>query len=525
MTLKNAKIKKSTKNEDVVIIGIDSGTTYVKVARVLTDGRIEVVRVNGKDWQLETAIFLGEDRTEFGQRATNMAVSAPERYMIEFKRQFGEFDDQGNALVMYVDPKSHKEYSAVDLAALYLGHVKETVEKTLNASIGGVVISCPAHFKDPARRQVQEAGEAAGFNVLGIIDEPVSAAMAYFAETREQGTFIVFDLGGGTLDVTIIEATENGIKVRATDGDCELGGCDFDLHLRQHVLKLFAKDQGFSPDPVEDAQDLQEVLLKTRQARHDLSDSDQVSLPIRIRANQMVCEITRTEFNKLTQGTVDKAIAIAKRALEKAKLNPKDIDAILLVGGATHMPCIPEAVESSFGVPVRADEDREFLVAKGAALQAVRLGADDKELADIVKELPVSDIVVSNKTAHPLCITIVGSKDSTKSQMIHHPMIPEQSDIPASVTDRFAPAEDYQSGVKIEVTQGNPGETVKANDVVYSLDLAINRLPRAQRKDSIEVTYTLDAESMIHVHGKDLIGGNEAEGRFSLNREADGQAA
>ncbi|MCA9445430.1 MAG: Hsp70 family protein, partial [Candidatus Omnitrophica bacterium] len=210
MGLQTRKGKESIENETLVILGIDFGTTYVKLARVLHDGRIDVVRSSGKDLQVETAIFLGEDRTEFGQRASNMAGGAPDRYLIEFKRQFGEFDDQGKAITLFVDPKTEQEYSPVDLAALFLRNMKDTVEKTLNASIGAVVISCPAHFKDPARRQVQEAGEAAELKVLGVIDEPVAAAMDYFGESGKTGSYLVFDLGGGTFDVTIVESNESG---------------------------------------------------------------------------------------------------------------------------------------------------------------------------------------------------------------------------------------------------------------------------------------------------------------------------
>ncbi|MCA9442996.1 MAG: Hsp70 family protein, partial [Candidatus Omnitrophica bacterium] len=273
---------------------------------------------------------------------------------------------------------------------------------------------------------------------------------------------------------------------------------------------------GFSPDPVEDAQDLHELSLKIKQARHDLSETDKISLPIRIRTGQMVCEITRVEFNNLVSGTVEKTIEIAKRALKKAKMKPKDLDGVLLVGGATLMPCVQEAVESAFSVPVMAAQDREFLVAKGAAQHAVRLGAEVRELADIVKELPVADLVVSNKTAHPLCIAVVDPNDSGKAGTIHHCMIPEQSDIPASVTDRFAPAADHQTGVKIEVTQGTPGKAVEPKEVIYSLDLHLKPLPRDQRKDSVEVTYEFDENGIIHLSGRDLLGGHEAEGQFNL---------
>ncbi|MCA9449831.1 MAG: Hsp70 family protein, partial [Candidatus Omnitrophica bacterium] len=258
---------------------------------------------------------------------------------------------------------------------------------------------------------------------------------------------------------------------------------------------------------------------------HDLGETGQISLPVRIRANQMVSNVTRIEFNKLVSGTVEKTIVIAQRALKKANLKPKDLDAVLLVGGATLMPCVKEAVETAFDVPVRAAEDREFLVAKGAALQAVRLGAQVRELADIVKELPVADILVANKTAHPLCITVVDPMDPAKMRQINYAMIPEQSDIPTSVTDRFAPAVDNQTGVRIEVTQGKPGGPVEPGEIVYSLDLAITPLPREKRKDTIEVTYALDAESMIHVHGKDLVGGGEAEGCFCMEAKEKSTAA
>ena len=499
-----------------LIVGIDFGTTFSKIARVMEDGQVEVVRNNGKDLQIPTVIFLGENGEEYGHRANNLSITDPDRLMMEFKRHLGETDGEGNPLVIYVDPKTNREYSVVDLVSLFLKNLKETVEKELSASVGGVVISVPAYFQDLARRQLMEGAKQAGLKVLGLIDEPVAASMAYAVDGEKKGKYLVYDLGGGTFDVTLVEVDETGLRVKATDGDSQLGGCDFNLQLLQDVLKKFSSEQDFAPDPVDDLRDLHELSLKVNQARHDLSESETATVNVRIRAGQMLYEISRNEFSKLVHETVEETIGIANRCLKKSKIKPKELDAVLLVGGSTHMPCIQNRVEKEFGVPVMAAPDREFLVARGASFYAVQLGSKDKELASQVKELPIPDLVITNKTAHPLCISIVDPDDESKRRSLHHCMIPEQSDIPAERTDHFSPAADNQTGVKVDITQGKPGSPVKSEEIIHSVDLVTKPLPRDQRTDSIEVTYRFDEDSIIHVRAKDLITGEVSEGKCSV---------
>ena len=508
-----------TLESEPLILGVDYGTTFTKLARVDDTGRLEVVRSNGRDLQLPTTVQLTKKGPEFGQRAINYALADPDNFHAEFKRFLGEVDSEGNPVVMCIDPATGKERTTPDLVAMYLRHVKETVESELQAEVGASVLTVPAYFTDRQRRQAKQASEDAGLKPLELLDEPVAAAMSYHAEHKKDGEYLVFDLGGGTFDATIVSCEGSEMKVRATDGDSKLGGCDLDMALTETVLERFRQEHGYSPDPIDDAQDLHDLTVRVRGARHDLSETDCVVIVARFRTNQTTFEMSRKDFESLALPTLEKTIDIAKRCLAKANMEPSDLDGILLVGGSTRTPVVESMVKKSFARPVMAAVDREFCVAKGAANWAVQLGrqSQDRLIASVAGALPACEFHLTNKTSHPLSIVLADPMDPKRKRTINQVMIPEQSDIPAKIVECFSPSLDNQPAVKIELTQGENLTAVEAGSVLGGADLKLDPpLPILERSRTIEVEYELTNEGLVNVTAKDLKSANVATFQVSL---------
>lgn len=519
--------KKSHSKQRGVVVGIDFGTTYTKVACLNEAGAADVVRFKGREMLIPTAVYFHEDgRMEFGERANNYALKAPDRYFCEFKRLLGQTNTDGSPVSLGKHPKTGKNITAVYLVEEYLRYVIQCAAEELQAEILGAVVSVPAYYQDAQLRHTKEGAQNAGINVLQLVHEPVAAAISYLPDREEDGIYMVFDLGGGTFDVSIVEIQNQQVKVKATDGDSKLGGCDFDMLVLEVLLIAVEKQQGFTPDEVNDAQDLQELKVKVTKARHDLSESESTSIVSRIGSTNLNVDIQRREFNEIVKSKADEAISITKRCLSKANLEPEEILKILLVGGSTHMAIIQESLDAEYGNKVLALRDREYCVAKGAAIQSVASAkkSSDLQLIDSVKHLPAPDIQCTVKTSHALSISIVDKNDPTNSRLVHCEMIPSQSDLPCKKTEYFSPIMDNQDRVDIQITQGKHGTPVDPSSIVQTLILDIQPLPKEQRKRSIEITYRFDEDGIMHVHAKDLIGGNEQDAQVGLQSAVQNQA-
>ncbi len=513
------KKKQSKKQNQVLdaklIVGLDFGTTFTKVSFVNPLGIPEVVRSNGKDLLVRTAMLFLLDRIEYGNRAENSRLldSPKTPFYDEFKRLLGQVGDDGKPPILFIHPGTGQSITVVDLLQMFFEHVLDSVEKEVQGKIGGMVVTVPAYFKDLARQQVRDAAERTGRKVLQLLQEPVAAGLSYLTESAEPGLYMTYDLGGGTFDVTVLDYDGKEIKVKAVDGHSKLGGCDFDMAIREMVLAELQKEHGFAPDSADDAQDLQEFMARITTARHDLSETEVVTLVARVRTAQYQRELRREEFNRLIEPDIDETILTSKRCLVKANIEARELTGIILVGAPTRTPFVEEKVRQALDCPVLAAQDREFCVAKGAAIRAVQLArADsDKELSDAAYEIPVTEVQLKAKTAHALCIGVVDPTDPDRKRHVHHVMIPEQSDIPRTFPDRFTPVRDYATGVEIPITQGEEGAPVTPESVMKTLRLSIKPLPKAERLNSIEVTYSFDEDALIKAHAKDLIGGNEVD--------------
>ncbi|MCK6497784.1 Hsp70 family protein [bacterium] len=507
------------------VIGLDFGTTLSKVSVIDEIGRSVIVKCKGKEIQIASAVVHADGQVICGGHALSYATVFPDSFFEEFKRLLGQTDGQGRPLVLGHDPKTGAEITPVVLAGEFMTYLKSMVEEELQGEIGGVVITVPAYFTDLGRRHVLEAARLAGLPVLGLLDEPVAAAITYKAEYDIEGTFAVVDLGGGTLDVSLIRFDPDAaepFKVLATEGDQELGATDFNLNLMEHVLSLFKAEHGYEPDSDQDQADLQELKSKVTVARMDLSEVDSVVIPVRIRTHQTNVTVARSKFEELNQPILDKIVGTVRLTLQKANLEASEVDHFLLVGGGTRMPCVETVVAEAFGRRVMAIKDREFAVAKGAAIQAVNVAkkSSDSEIVSAVLHLPAPEIEIKNKTAHPLCVQVADPANPQSGRVFCHVMIPAQSSIPCSVEQRFTPLADYQQFANVVVCQGEEGTAVLSGTIAGRVNLPLNPpLPRDQRRDSILVRYSIDSDALIHVSAKDLMSGTEVSGDITLVSE------
>lgn len=491
-----------------IVCGIDLGTTNSVMAQITEAGDAEVVRVAGKDVVRPTVLYVDGDNVLIGEEAENAEALDPDRFIREPKRELGKTNDDGTPLVLFADPITGKQWSVVDLTAEFLSQLKNFVESELDAEIVGCGLSHPAYFDDRARRQLKMAAEQAGLPVVGLVQEPVAALVALQMVDGSSRIVMVYDFGGGTFDCALVRCEAGVAKVIAVDGDAHLGGSDLDMILLEFVLDVFEKEHGYRPDPDDDRFDICALRRQVVIGRHGLSDRDSVKIPVRIRTDHMIVEVTRKQFEKLIKPVVDKTIEITRRCFQEAGVDPKEAE-IVTVGGTTRTPLVPSALEKAFSCPVHAAPDRDLVVAKGAALQAVLMGRTQEGNASLQEEagrLPVPDMKVTTKTAHPLSIVI-----RKGSGLVHCEMIPAQSDIPCVVEKFFSPVQDHQPRVEILVTQGEHHTPYSDGEEIGKSTLDIAPLPLSERSQTIPVQYRFDESGLIQVHFSDLISGNEGD--------------
>ncbi|HKI54832.1 MAG TPA: molecular chaperone DnaK, partial [Anaerolineales bacterium] len=378
-----------------------------------------------------------------------------------------------------------KEYSAPEVSAMILGKIKADAEAYLGESITQAVITVPAYFNDAQRNATKDAGKIAGLEVLRIINEPTASSLAYGLDKKANETIIVYDLGGGTFDVSVLEVGDGVFQVKSTSGDTFLGGDDFDLRVMDHLIEEFKKDNGI--DLNNDRQALQRLKEAAEKAKIELSTTMQteINLPYLTAdatgPKHLVMTLSRSKFEQLTADLVDRTIAPVKQALEDAELKAGDIDEIVLVGGMTRMPAIQDRVRAFFGKDPHKGVNPDEVVAIGAAIQAGVLGGD------------VKDILLLDVTPLSLSIETLGG--------VATPQIERNTTIPTRKSQVFSTASDSQTQVEIHVLQG---ERPMAADNKSLGKFILDGIPPAPRgMPQIEVTFDIDANGILKVTASD----------------------
>jgi molecular chaperone DnaK len=463
-------------------VGIDLGTTNSVVAVMEAGDPVVIPNSEGARTTPSIVGFTKTGERLVGAPAKRQAVVNPDRTVVSIKRQMGT--DHRTTV-------DGTPYSPEQMSAMILQKLKADAEAYLGESVNAAVITVPAYFNDAQRTATKNAGEIAGMKVLRIINEPTAAALAYGLDKKTNETILVYDLGGGTFDVSVLEVGDGVIEVKSTTGDTHLGGDDFDQKVIDWLAAEFQKESGF--DLRRDKQAMQRLKEAAEKAKIELSStmSTNVNLPF-ITADQdgpkhLDLNLTRAKFDDLTRELVDRTKKSVEQALSDAKLTAKDIDEVILVGGSTRIPAVQDLVRSYFGKEPNKSVNPDEVVAVGAAIQAGVLGGE------------VKDVVLLDVTPLSLGIETLGG--------VMTRLIERNTTIPTRKSETFSTAADGQTDVHIKVFQGER-EIASANKMLG--DFQLSGLPPAPRGvPQIEVSFDIDANGIVKVSAKDKGTGRE----------------
>ena len=493
------------------VIGIDLGTTNSVVA--VMEGGEPVVIPNSEGGRTTPSVvaFTKDGERLVGQVARRQAITNPENTIFSIKRFMGRKGDEVTAeqkLVPYqvkTDSKGRVEikvpnadntFTPPEISAMILQKMKQTAEDYLGQTVQQAVITVPAYFNDAQRQATKDAGKVAGLEVLRIINEPTAAALAYGLDKKTDEKIAVFDLGGGTYDISVLELGDGVFEVKSTNGDTHLGGDDFDQKVIDWLVTEFKKDQGI--DLSNDPMALQRLKEASEKAKMELSSTQQtdINLPF-ITATQegpkhLNYSLTRAKFEQLVDDLIQRTLPPMKQALKDAGIEPSAIDEVILVGGSTRIPKIQEVVEGFFGKEPHKGVNPDEVVGVGASIQAGVLSGD------------VTDVLLLDVTPLSLGIETLGG--------VMTPLIQRNTTIPTEKAEIFSTAEDNQTTVEIHVLQG---ERKMALDNKTIGKFQLTGIPPAQRgMPQVEVTFDIDANGILPVKAKDNTTGKEQKIRI-----------
>ncbi|MFX0185375.1 MAG: molecular chaperone DnaK [Candidatus Hodarchaeota archaeon] len=465
-------------------IGIDLGTTFSGIATIEGGKAVIIPNAEGQRITPSVVTISKEGERIVGILARRQAISNPERTIRSIKREMG------TKFSVIIDGKVYKP---PEISAMILQKLKRDGEAYLGEPIKQAVITVPAYFSDAQRQATKDAGQIAGLEVLRIINEPTSASLAYGIDKEEEQTILVFDLGGGTFDVSILELSEGVFEVKATSGNNRLGGDDFDQRIIDWMVEEFKKDTGL--DLSNDPMAVQRLKDAAEQAKIELSQKTkaEINLPY-IYADStgpkhLNLTLTRAKFEIMIADLIEAAMGPTRQAMADSKLNPSDIDKILLVGGSTRVPAVQSAIKTYFGKEPTKEINPDECVALGAAVQAGILMGD------------IKDVLLLDVTPLSLGIETLGR--------VFTQLIERNTTIPTKKSQIFSTAADNQPSVDVHVLQGE--RKMAADNITLGRFQLVGIPPAPRGVPQIEVTFDIDANGIVNVSAKDLGTGNEQQ--------------
>jgi molecular chaperone DnaK len=469
------------------IVGIDLGTTFSEIA-IVEGGKPEIIaNAEGERITPSVVAFTESGERLVGTIARRQAITNPERTIMEIKRKMGT-----DYRVKVKTQEGVKEYSPEEISAMILQKLKTDAEERLGHKIKKAVITCPAYFNNTQRQATKDAGKIAGLDVVRVINEPTAAALAYGLDKEEEQTILVYDLGGGTFDVSILEIGEGVFEVLATGGDNELGGKDFDERIMKWIVQEFKSESGI--DLSRDLAAMQRLKDAAENAKKELSTKKEASINLPyITADasgpkHLERKLSRAKLESLIDDLLQKTVEKVKQTLKEAKLTEKDIHQVVMVGGSTRIPKVQELIESVIPGKINKSINPDEVVALGAALQGAVLSGE------------IDEIVLLDVTPLTLSIETLGG--------VATPIIEKNTTIPCEKTRVFTTAEDGQSTVDIHITQGE--RKLSADNKSLGRFQLTGIPPSPRGIPQIEVKFAIDADGILSVNAKDKGTGKSA---------------